>query len=134
MDIGMIGLGKMGLNLSLQMIEKGKIVKAYDPSIDAQKMAEDSKIIVMASLEELAKKLTSPKIIWIMVPAGKVVDNVLDTITPLCNEGDIIIDGGNSHYKDSLARYEKLKEKGLYFVDIGTSGGLEGARNGAMVQ
>lgn len=131
MEIGMIGLGKMGYNLSLQMIEKGKIVKAYDPSLEAQKMAADSRIMVMDSLEELVKGMTSPRLIWIMVPAGDAVNQVLNIIVPLCNKGDIIIDGGNSHYKDSIARYEKLKEKGVFFADIGTSGGLEGARNGA---
>ncbi len=87
MEIGMIGLGKMGYNLSFQMIEKGKTVKAYDPSLEAQKMAADSRIMVMDSLEELVKGMTSPRLIWIMIPTGDAVNQVLNIIVPLCNKG-----------------------------------------------
>src|SRR5690606_13683181 len=83
------------------------------------------------SLEELVFKLDKPRIVWIMVPAGSPVDEMIDGLTSLLDKRDIIIDGGNSKYKDTLRRYQELKEKGLNFVDVGTSGGINGARYGA---
>src|SRR5699024_2690453 len=83
------------------------------------------------SIEDLVNKLESRKVIWLMLPAGEIIDTMIKTLVPLLNKGDIIIDGGNSNYKDTLRRYEELKLQGIDFVDIGTSGGIDGARNGA---
>ena len=83
-----------------------------------------------SSLSELVQSLQSPRILWVMVPHA-VVDSVIDEVTPLLSKGDILIEAGNSHYKESIRRYEQLKKDGIHFMDAGTSGGMEGARNGA---
>src|SRR5690606_11254736 len=83
------------------------------------------------SLEELVTKLETPRIVWLMVPAGEITENVINTLANLLSKDDIVIDGGNSNYKDTLRRAKTLQEKGIHFVDVGTSGGVEGARNGA---
>lgn len=131
MDIGLIGLGKMGYNIALNMKDHGHNVVAYD--CDAQKVREGEKdgFTGAYSVEKLVKKFQGRKVIWLMVPAGKPVDDTIDALLPVLNENDIIIDGGNSHYRDTLGRYEKIKSKGIDFVDVGTSGGIEGARHGA---
>lgn len=131
MNIGLIGLGKMGYNLGLNMKDHGHKVIAYDCGIEKVKDAEKDGLIGAYSLEELVGKLEGRKIVWLMVPAGKAVDDLIDQLLPLLSEHDIIIDGGNSRYKDTLIRYDKIKSKGIDFVDVGTSGGVEGARYGA---
>ena len=82
-----------------------------------------------SSLNELVQSLQSPRVLWVMVPHA-VVDSVIDEVTPLLSKGDILIEAGNSHYKESIRRYEQLKKDGIHFMDAGTSGGMEGARNG----
>lgn len=131
MKIGLIGLGRMGFNLALNMRDHGHEVVAYNRSHEKTKEAEKHGLIGAYSIEELVKKLDGRRVIWLMVPAGNPVDEMIERIAPLLKGHDIIIDGGNSHYKDTLRRYEMLKAKGIDFVDIGTSGGIEGARNGA---
>lgn len=131
MKIGLIGLGRMGYNLALNLRDQNHQVVAYNRSIEKVKEAETNGLIGAYSLEELVNKLETPRIIWIMVPAGQPVDDMIEGLLPLLNQGDIIIDGGNSNYKDTLRRYKYLKGKKINFVDVGTSGGISGARNGA---
>ncbi|HHY47394.1 MAG TPA: decarboxylating 6-phosphogluconate dehydrogenase [Firmicutes bacterium] len=130
MEIGLVGLGRMGYNLALNMVSHGHKVVAYNRSPEKVRAAEKDGVLGAYSPRELAEKLTSPRIVWLMVPAGGAVDEMLDALIPFLSPGDIIIDGGNSHYQDSLRRYDALKEKGLRFADVGTSGGVEGARHG----
>jgi 6-phosphogluconate dehydrogenase len=131
MEIGIIGLGRMGYNLALNMRDHGHKVVAFNRSLEKVKQAEADGLTGAYSIEELVNKLSGRKVIWLMVPAGKPVDDMIVALLPLINKHDIIIDGGNSFYKDTLRRYEELKAQEVDFADIGTSGGIEGARNGA---
>ncbi|GIO67226.1 decarboxylating 6-phosphogluconate dehydrogenase [Paenibacillus sp. JTLBN-2024] len=130
MKVGLIGLGKMGLNLGQNLMDHNHSVVAYDLNTAAVKELESKGAKGTSSLKELVEALETPRILWIMVPHS-VVDSVIDELTPLLAKGDIVIEAGNSHYKESIARYNKLKEFGVSFLDVGTSGGMEGARNGA---
>ncbi|OPJ56156.1 phosphogluconate dehydrogenase (NAD(+)-dependent, decarboxylating) [Clostridium oryzae] len=131
MEIGLIGLGKMGYNLALNMRDHGHNVIAFNRTAEKVKKAEEDGLTGTYSLEELVRKLPKPRIIWLMVPAGSVVDEMIEKLSTMVDKGDLIIDGGNSFYKDSLRHYEYLKEKDINFADVGTSGGISGARNGA---
>jgi len=131
MKVGLIGLGRMGFNLALNMRDHGHEVVVYNRSPEKIKEAEKEGIKGAYTIEDLVKKLERRRIIWLMVPAGDPVDEMIEKLVPLLEEHDIIIDGGNSYYKDTLRRYEMLKEKEIDFVDVGTSGGIEGARHGA---
>lgn len=131
MQIGIIGLGKMGFNLALNLKRNGYEVVANDVNSDfVQKIAAEG-IRTGNSIEELCQELTDRKVIWLMVPAGEIVDKVIETLLPFLNPADIIIDGGNSNFKESKKRYNYLKMKGIDFLDCGTSGGTSGALNGA---
>lgn len=130
MKIGLIGLGKMGFNLMQNMLRHQHEVAAYDVNPDLVKQSLDHGAEGVSSLEDLVAKLPAPRIVWMMVPAGAIVESVIESITPLLQAGDILIDGGNSHYKESIARAEKLKAQGIHYFDAGTSGGMEGAHNG----
>ncbi|MDD4077038.1 MAG: NAD(P)-binding domain-containing protein [Bacilli bacterium] len=130
MKIGLIGLGKMGFNLALNMRDNNHTVIAYNRSPAKTKRAEKQGIIGAYSIQELIKKLNPPRSVWLMISAGPAVDEVIATLSPLLDKGDLIIDGGNSHYRDTIKRYRKLKEISLDFCDIGTSGGISGARGG----
>ncbi|MFE4041800.1 phosphogluconate dehydrogenase (NAD(+)-dependent, decarboxylating) [Priestia sp. YIM B13489] len=132
MKIGLIGLGKMGYNLSLNLMDNHHEVVAYDVNKEAVEKLANEGATGSFTVEELVNELPpSPKVVWIMVPAGEVTENVITELKELLSEGDIIIDGGNSNYKESVRRAQDLQEKGIYFFDVGTSGGMEGARNGA---
>ena len=131
MEIGLIGLGKMGHQLALNLLDKGHNVTGYDVMEASRKQAEDAGIKTAASLEELTTKQIERKVMWMMVPAGEPLESVLTELMELLSEGDILIDGGNSNYKDSIRHAEIAAEKGLHFMDLGTSGGTSGARNGA---
>jgi len=131
MKIGLIGLGRMGYNLALNLRDHNHQVVAYNRSSEKVKLAASEGLIAAYTLEELVEKLEKPRIIWLMVPAGKIVDEMIDNLLPLIDKGDILIDGGNSNYKDTLRRYQYITSKGYNFVDVGTSGGITGARNGA---
>ncbi|PKR86291.1 phosphogluconate dehydrogenase (NAD(+)-dependent, decarboxylating) [Heyndrickxia camelliae] len=131
MQIGMVGLGKMGYQLSLNLMEKGYQVSAYDVNKEAVQNITKEGAQGVTTLSELVDKLERPRKIWLMVPAGDITEQVFQEILPLLDEKDIVIDGGNAHYKDSLRRYDESKAKGVYFLDCGTSGGVEGARHGA---
>jgi 6-phosphogluconate dehydrogenase len=131
MEIGLIGLGKMGFNLGLNMRDNGHKVVAFNRSLEKVKEAEKEGLTGAYSIVELVEKLQGRRVIWLMVPAGNTVDDMINTLVPLLNKHDIIIDGGNSFYKDTLRRYDELKAKEIDFIDIGTSGGTSGARHGA---
>ena len=131
MKIGLIGLGKMGYNLALNLLDHNHTVVAYNRTSETTKRAIEDGMIGAFSYLELVQKLVPPRIIWLMIPAGKIVDDVLAELTPLLSEGDLIIDGGNSNYKDTVRRSQDLEKKNLRFIDIGTSGGTSGARYGA---
>lgn len=130
MKVGLIGLGKMGFNLGQNLLEHAHEVVAYDVNAAAVQELEAKGAEGAGSLAELTGKLESPRILWIMVP-HTFVDSVISELTPLLSEGDIIIEAGNSHYKESIRRHDELSAHGIYFMDAGTSGGMEGARNGA---
>lgn len=126
----MIGLGKMGYNLAVNLIDHEHEVVAYDVDMDVVDKIVEEGAIKATSLEEAVQQLTSPRVIWLMIPAGDITENVLSSLESLLEKGDIIIEGGNSNYKDSVRRGTKLAEKGIHFLDCGTSGGVDGARNG----
>ncbi|ENQ3077110.1 phosphogluconate dehydrogenase (NAD(+)-dependent, decarboxylating) [Bacillus sp. WLY-B-L8] len=130
MKIGLIGLGKMGLNLGQNLIDKKHEVVAFDLNTNAVKEIEGYGAIGTTTLEELIQELGKPRIIWIMVPHA-VVDSVMSEVKPFLSSGDIVIEAGNSHFKESIRRYHDFKEAGIHFMDAGTSGGTEGARHGA---
>ncbi|MGE7852357.1 phosphogluconate dehydrogenase (NAD(+)-dependent, decarboxylating) [Bacillus paramycoides] len=130
MQVGLIGLGKMGLNLGKNLIDHKHQVAAFDLNTSAVEEMKEYGATGVSSLNELVQSLESPRILWVMVPHA-VVDSVINEVTPLLSKGDILIEAGNSHYKESIRRYEQLKTEGIHFMDAGTSGGMEGARNGA---
>src|SRR5215470_10307503 len=129
MQIGIIGLGRMGANMARRLIKGGHEVVVYDVSekaIDAL-VAEGAKPSV--HMLDLVEQLERPRAVWLMVPAG-VVDETISTLEPLLNKGDILIDGGNSYYIDDLRRAKELASKGIHYVDVGTSGGVWGLERG----
>lgn len=130
MKLKMVGLGKMGLNLALNMKEHGVDVEGFDVNEEARQKAESENIKTYASLEDVASK-DEKNVIWVMLPAGKITNSVLNQLVELCKANDIVIDGGNSDHRDSLKTAHLMEEKGIYFFDIGTSGGVYGARHGA---
>ncbi|NHQ59968.1 decarboxylating 6-phosphogluconate dehydrogenase [Chlorobium sp. BLA1] len=133
MKAGVIGLGKMGFNMAQHLLQCGHELIVYDLADDAALALAEKGAVAAGSVEELAGMLDSPRLIWLMVPAGLPVDTTIERLLPLLEQGDIVVDGGNSHYVDSVKRAAYLGEYGIHFLDAGTSGGLEGALNGACV-
>ncbi|MEM4282629.1 MAG: decarboxylating 6-phosphogluconate dehydrogenase [Candidatus Woesearchaeota archaeon] len=131
--IGFVGLGKMGLNMTARLIKKGWTVVAYARRQSSRKKASKVGAIAAKSLADLAIKVPAPRIIWLMIPAGKAVDSVITALLPHLSQGDVIVDGGNSFYEDSIKRAKSLAKKGVFFVDAGVSGGIKGAREGASI-
>lgn len=131
-ELGFIGLGRMGLNMVTHLVEQEYRVVGVDPDEKAQEAARAAGVEVVESYEAMAATLGADRLVWVMVPSA-FVDSVLDELIPHLASGDTIIDGGNSFYKDSLRRHEMLKEKDLSFLDVGTSGGMTGARHGASI-
>ncbi len=129
-ELGFICLGRMGLNMSTQLAEKGYRVIGVDPNPAVKSIATAVGIEVVDDYLAMVGSLTDSKLVWLMVPSA-FVDNVLTELIPLLNAGDTVIDGGNSFYQDSLRRHQLLQEKGINFLDVGVSGGMSGARNGA---
>lgn len=127
---GIIGLGKMGGNLALQAAEKGYTIYGVDKN-PFRKEVIDAGVNKVSNLQELAESLPTPRIVFIYIPAGKVVDGIIDELSQHLEEGDIIMESGNSYWGDSIRRAKRMKEKGIYYVDCGTSGGVDGARHGA---
>ena len=131
MQLGMVGLGKMGANMTTRLIEGGHQVAVYDRSDTAVEAAAKGGARAAHSLAELVGALSgSPKVVWIMVPSGKPTDETIDALAALLGKGDVIIDGGNTNWKDGLAAYERCKSRGVQLVDAGTSGGVWGLKEG----
>ena len=129
MQIGMIGLGRMGANMVRRLVQGGHECVAYDPMAEAVKAASASGANGVSSLADLARALKAPRAVWIMVPAG-LVDKVLGDLRPLLAAGDVVIDGGNSNYRDDIRRAADLKTSGIRYLDVGTSGGVLGFEQG----
>jgi len=130
MEIGLIGLGKMGKNMALNLIDNGHNVVAYNRTPEAVKEIAKKGAIGVYSLEKLSETLSGKKVFWLMV-SDQAVDSVLLQLKPFLKENDLVIDGGNSYYKESIRRAKELREDGIRFLDVGTSGGIYGARYGA---
>ncbi len=129
-EFGVVGLGRMGANLALQALDKGMRVVGFD----VKKVPEElirAGLVEVHSLDGFREKLSPSRAVFIYIPAGPIVDRVIDDLVPHLDRGDIIVDSGNSYWGDSIRRHRRLSEKGISFVDLGTSGGVEGARNGA---
>ena len=129
MQLGMVGLGRMGANMSRRLSRAGHDVIAFDRSVDSVRAVAADGIRGVESPGELATALGTPRVVWLMVPAA-VVDDAIDAVAPHLGAGDIIVDGGNSHFEDDTRRAERLRERGIEFVDVGTSGGVWGIDRG----
>jgi len=130
MEIGMIGLGKMGLNMAIRLVRGGHRVVGYARTADSVKAAVKDGANGARSLHELVSQLKFPRIVWLMIPAGDVTGATIDELAGMLQPGDTIIDGGNSNYKDTIRRAQFLEDKGIEFVDSGTSGGIWGLTEG----
>ncbi|MDE2511495.1 MAG: decarboxylating 6-phosphogluconate dehydrogenase [Elusimicrobia bacterium] len=130
MRIGMVGLGKMGANMSRRLMKGGHEVVAYDRGADAVKALAAEGAVGASSLEDLVKKLPAPRAVWLMVPSGEATEQTVQALAALLSPGDALIDGGNSFYKDDMRRGAELKKKGISYVDAGTSGGVWGLERG----
>lgn len=131
MHIGFIGLGKMGFNLVSNLVRHGHTVVGYDINEALVDAVKTEGAQGATTLPDLYTALPEKRVLWLMIPAGALIDKVIDDLLAFMQPGDVVIDGGNSHYKDSLRRHAFLKEKGIGFLDCGTSGGISGALNGA---
>jgi 6-phosphogluconate dehydrogenase len=129
MQLGMIGLGRMGANMTRRLMRAGHELVVFDVNADAVRQLEGEGAIASASLEDLVGKLASPRAVWMMLPVA-FVDATIEKLTPLLQAGDTIVDGGNSYYRDDIARAEALAESGLHYVDVGVSGGVFGLERG----
>lgn len=130
MEIALVGLGKMGSNMTTRLLRAGHRVVAFDLNDEAVRGVEAAGAVPATSLAELVAQLAAPRAVWIMVPAGAPTEQTIDQLAQLLEPGDTIIDGGNSNYKDSQRRAAALAERGLAFVDVGTSGGIWGLAEG----
>ncbi|MFC1953286.1 phosphogluconate dehydrogenase (NAD(+)-dependent, decarboxylating) [Chloroflexota bacterium] len=130
MELGMVGLGRMGGNMVKRLLNGGHHIIAYDPDQQAVETAMQQGVVGAASLADLVSKLSLPRAIWIMVPSGEPTESAIHSLGTELAQGDIIIDGGNSNYKDSMRRATELSVKGFHFLDVGTSGGIWGLEEG----
>ena len=130
MELGMIGLGRMGSNMARRLIEGGHHLVVYDPVKEAMEAVTERGAVGATSIADLVSRLTKPCAVWLMVPSGEATGNTIGTLAAELSPGDIIIDGGNSNYKDSRQRAATLSEKGILFLDVGTSGGIWGLTEG----
>ena len=130
MKIGFVGLGKMGGNMVQRLLNGGHEIVAYARTAESVKKVEAKGALGAKSLEDLVKKLHAPRVVWLMVPAGDATEHVTKNIATFLDRGDILIDGGNSFYKDSIRRAKELRAKGISFIDVGTSGGIWGLKIG----
>ena len=130
MELGMIGLGRMGGNMAERLLRGGHRIVAYDPSEKALEGAKERGAAGASSLQDLAAQLTPPRAVWTMVPAGGPTEDTIRSLADVLSAGDTIIDGGNSNYKDSMRRASEMEERGLTFLDAGTSGGIWGLEEG----
>ncbi len=130
MQLGMIGLGKMGANMTTRLVRGGHAMVVFDRSADAVKRSVEGGAAAAGSLKDMMGKLAAPRAVWIMVPSGVPTEQTVVDLMGVLAPGDTVIDGGNSNYKDSVRRAAMLKEKGIHFVDVGTSGGIWGLTEG----
>ncbi|RZA36955.1 MAG: decarboxylating 6-phosphogluconate dehydrogenase [Lysobacteraceae bacterium] len=130
MDMGMIGMGRMGANMAERLVAGGHRAVGFDPSVEARAVAAGKGIVPTDSLQGLVAELAAPRVLWLMVPAGHIVDDTLAQLLPLLSPGDTVVDGGNSNYKDTLRRGQALAAEGIHYVDCGTSGGVWGLAEG----
>jgi len=130
MQLGLIGLGRMGSGMTLRLLQGGHQVMVYDRVSEAGAALAGNGATVSGSLEDLGQKLKAPRVVWLMIPAGPPVDDALQRLSGTLSPGDIIIDGGNSNYKDSIRRAETLRSQQIEFLDVGVSGGIWGLKVG----
>ncbi|MFL6591347.1 MAG: phosphogluconate dehydrogenase (NAD(+)-dependent, decarboxylating) [Luteimonas sp.] len=130
MELGMIGLGRMGANMARRLMRGGHKIVGFDPQPEARKALEKDGAGSAQSLDALVADLPAPRIVWMMVPAGQITDSTVQALSGLLSEGDVLIDGGNSNYKDTLRRSAQLAPQGIAYVDAGTSGGVWGLEEG----
>ena len=130
MQLGMVGLGRMGAGIVRRLMKDGHRCVGYDVSPDAVKALEADGAEGATSLEEFVAKLERPRAVWVMVPAGSITDKTIDALADVLEEGDVVIDGGNTHYVDDIRHAAALREKGIHHVDCGTSGGVWGFARG----
>ena len=130
MQVGMIGLGRMGGNMAERLLRDGHQVVVFDPDSNAVKSLEEKGAAGSSSLTELVSKLSQPRTAWVMVPAGTITEDTVNALGQALSPGDTVIDGGNSNYRESMRRAAMLAEKGIDFLDCGTSGGVWGLENG----
>ena len=130
MQLGMIGLGRMGGNMVRRLMRAGHECAVFDLNQDNVRNLEAEGAKGARSIGDLVEKLEKPRAIWIMVPAGEPTEKTVDALSKHMSGGDIIIDGGNSHFKDDIRRARALDEKGIHYIDVGTSGGIWGAERG----
>ena len=130
MKLAMIGLGRMGLNMARRLMQGNHEIVAYNRSKEAVRQIAAEGATGAASLRQVAEMLPAPRIVWIMLPAGKAVEDTIDRLKELLRPDDIIIDGGNSYYRDDLRRYKALKRVGIRYMDVGVSGGIWGLKIG----
>src|SRR5689334_4268448 len=130
MQIGMVGLGRMGANMTLRLLRARHKVVAFDRAPGTVEAVRAQGATAAASLEALVQALEPPRVVWAMIPAGRPVDDLIDEVQLLLSPGDLVVDGGNSNYKDSRRRFAGLKGAAIGFVDAGVSGGIWGLENG----
>jgi 6-phosphogluconate dehydrogenase len=130
MKIGMIGLGRMGMNMARRILRHDHQVAAYNRTTEKTRQLAQNGAVACFSIQELIKILEAPRIIWLMLPAGEIVEQHLTQIIELAEPGDVVIDGGNTFYKDDLPRYQKTAQKKIHYLDVGTSGGIWGLEKG----
>jgi len=130
MELGMVGLGRMGANMAERLLRGGHKVTGFDPNPDARKALEGKGAASAESLQALVQALPAPRVLWLMVPAGSITDDTVNTLLSLLSPGDTVIDGGNSNYNDTLRRAALYREHQLDYVDCGTSGGVWGLAEG----
>ena len=130
MELGIVGLGRMGANMARRLMRDGHRIVAYDVNADAVTALAGEGADGASSLQDLATKLSAPRAVWVMVPSGEITEKTVEDVAAVLEPGDAIVDGGNSYYRDDIRRAEMLREKGLDFVDCGTSGGVFGLERG----
>ncbi len=130
MELGIIGLGRMGGNMAMRLLKGGHTVVAFDPNADAVATHVEAGARGASSIEELADQLSTPRAVWVMVPSGQITEDTVNQVAAALSPGDAIIEGGNSNYKDSMRRAAELKTRDIDFIDAGTSGGIWGLAEG----
>jgi 6-phosphogluconate dehydrogenase len=131
MELGLIGLGRMGANMAVRLLQGGHRVVVYNRTYEkAQELADGHGAVATSSLAELVSSLQAPRVVWLMLPAGKATDEHIALVTPMLSKGDILVDGANNNYKVSIAHGEQLEAQGIRFMDAGVSGGIWGLKVG----